>query len=251
MAQIFISYAREDFNEVKTLHDRLKAAGFTLWMDKVDLLPGRKWRPAIERAIQTSDFFILCLSKQSARKRGFLQREIRIALDLWEEKLGDDIYFIPAMLEPVDHRDVPDEILEFQWVELHEADGWDQVVRALRCEAERRGIKFDAPPALQKPVEEKRPVAPIPAPPQHPSGPSLLVSEFTTVTLEATGRIVERRKGQSRYYLEELGGGVKLEMVYVPGGSFLMGAAENEEGAEKSERPQHRVVLTNTYQGIQ
>ncbi|NES70978.1 MAG: formylglycine-generating enzyme family protein, partial [Okeania sp. SIO2D1] len=39
----------------------------------------------------------------------------------------------------------------------------------------------------------------------------------------------------------------KLEMVYIPGGSFLMGSPENEAGRESSESPQHQVSLQPFY----
>jgi formylglycine-generating enzyme required for sulfatase activity len=46
--------------------------------------------------------------------------------------------------------------------------------------------------------------------------------------------------GQS--FTEDLNG-VKLEMVGVPGGEFLMGSPEGEEGRENNEGPQHRVTI--------
>ncbi|NBD32512.1 MAG: SUMF1/EgtB/PvdO family nonheme iron enzyme [Cyanobacteria bacterium] len=38
-------------------------------------------------------------------------------------------------------------------------------------------------------------------------------------------------------------------MVYIPGGSFLMGAPKTEEGSRDSERPQHRVEIAPFYMG--
>jgi formylglycine-generating enzyme required for sulfatase activity len=37
---------------------------------------------------------------------------------------------------------------------------------------------------------------------------------------------------------------VELEMIYIPGGSFVMGAPVSEEGAGDDERPQHKVTLS-------
>ncbi|MFM6670369.1 MAG: formylglycine-generating enzyme family protein, partial [Dolichospermum sp.] len=36
---------------------------------------------------------------------------------------------------------------------------------------------------------------------------------------------------------------LELEMVLIPGGTFLMGSPENEEGSINSERPQHEVTI--------
>ncbi|MFM6871579.1 MAG: formylglycine-generating enzyme family protein, partial [Dolichospermum sp.] len=36
---------------------------------------------------------------------------------------------------------------------------------------------------------------------------------------------------------------LKLEMIAIPGGTFMMGSPENEEGSINSERPQHEVTI--------
>ncbi|GAI45431.1 unnamed protein product, partial [marine sediment metagenome] len=94
----------------------------------------------ITKAITNSDFFIVCLTKNSYEKRGYLQREIKQALDIWQEKLEDDIYLFPARLEECDvHQDLQD----FQWVNLYEDDGWDRLFRAIQAGISRRQAKGD------------------------------------------------------------------------------------------------------------
>ena len=46
-----------------------------------------------------------------------------------------------------------------------------------------------------------------------------------------------------------LPGGVELEMIKIPAGSFLMGSADNDPGAYGEEKPQHRVTLQEYYLG--
>ncbi|HZF39339.1 MAG TPA: formylglycine-generating enzyme family protein, partial [Blastocatellia bacterium] len=41
----------------------------------------------------------------------------------------------------------------------------------------------------------------------------------------------------------------RIEMIYVPGGSFLMGSPENEPGRRSSEGPQHHVTVPSFYIG--
>jgi hypothetical protein len=129
MAQIFLSYARKDEKQVKKLYQRLSAAGFKPWMDIEDLLPGEIWKSRIPQAIRESDFFLACLSGNSVNKRGWIQREIEDALDIWQEKLDSDIYLIPARLEDCE---VPERLSDFQWVDLFEEDGWTRLVEAIR-----------------------------------------------------------------------------------------------------------------------
>jgi hypothetical protein len=133
--RIFLSYAREDESMVEDLYKRLSEAGFRPWMDKLDLIPGEQWRPGIKRAIENSDFFFACLSNTSVKKRGYLQREFKEALNIWQEKLESDIYLIPVR---IDDCDVPENLREFQWVNLFERNGFERLVRAIRIGIERQ-----------------------------------------------------------------------------------------------------------------
>ena len=53
----------------------------------------------------------------------------------------------------------------------------------------------------------------------------------------------------SQVLTETLLGNIKLEMVKIPVGSFLMGSADNDASAYDSEKPQHRVDLQEFYLG--
>ncbi len=64
---------------------------------------------------------------------------------------------------------------------------------------------------------------------------------FETITLDRAGQIVARSVGQAQIAVEDLGGGVTLELAAVPGGSFQMGS--RHEGGYEDERPVHPVFL--------
>ncbi|MCL2932201.1 MAG: bifunctional serine/threonine-protein kinase/formylglycine-generating enzyme family protein [Trichodesmium sp. MAG_R03] len=70
---------------------------------------------------------------------------------------------------------------------------------------------------------------------------------FEVFTFDKSNYLINRTQGSARQKIEDLGSGIKLEMVYIPGGSFLMGSPENEEGREKNESPQHKVLLQPFY----
>lgn len=131
---IFLSYAREDFERVLELYDRLHATGFKPWIDKRDILPGEKWEHSIWKAVRRSDFFLICLSANSVSKRGFLQKEVREALNIWKEKLDDDIYLIPVRL---DECEIPAALSEFEWVNMYEEQGWYRLIEAISVGVER------------------------------------------------------------------------------------------------------------------
>lgn len=142
---VFLCYARPDQPRVTRLYDDLVSAGLTPWMDAKCIEGGENWRQAISKAIERSDYFLLCLSRRSVNRRGFIQREIRKALDIREEMLDEDIYLIPVRLEECD---VPEGLRSLQWIDLFRHDGFQKLVRAIRAGAERRstdGSQEDRP----------------------------------------------------------------------------------------------------------
>ena len=50
-------------------------------------------------------------------------------------------------------------------------------------------------------------------------------------------------------FTEDLGNGVKLEMIAIPGGTFLMGSSENESERRDDESPQHQVTVPSFFMG--
>jgi len=127
--RLFLSYASEDAAPVTALYERLRCAGCAPWIDRRDILPGEDWSRCIWRAIHNADFIIVCLSPRSVSKRGYVQREIKEALDLWKEKLEDDIFVIPVKLAECT---VPDALTRFQGVDLFQSDGIERVLKAVQ-----------------------------------------------------------------------------------------------------------------------
>lgn len=74
IVQIFLCYARTDEEKVERLYRRLSDEGFRPWMAKRDILPGENFELVIKRAIQSSDFFLACLSAKSVNRRGILPK---------------------------------------------------------------------------------------------------------------------------------------------------------------------------------
>lgn len=129
-ARIFLCYARPDQEKVSLLYEDLVTVGQIPWMDKKCIQGGEKWETAIRRAIRASDFFVVCLSNKSVNRRGYVQREIRLALNIWDEKLDDDIYLIPVRLEDCDV--THERLREIQRVDWFEPDGFLRLIQSIR-----------------------------------------------------------------------------------------------------------------------
>jgi formylglycine-generating enzyme required for sulfatase activity/tRNA A-37 threonylcarbamoyl transferase component Bud32 len=72
---------------------------------------------------------------------------------------------------------------------------------------------------------------------------------FEVVTTNAKGSIINKRNHSANYFVEDLGNGVKLEMVEIPAGTFYMGSPENEAGRWDDESPQHQVNVPSFFIG--
>jgi cold shock CspA family protein len=97
--RVFISYAKEDKSFAEKLYNDLRQAGVIPWLDSVDLTPGQPWETTIRRAIKDSSYFLALLSSRSVRKRGFVQREIRYALNIAGQLPEDEIFIIPVRID--------------------------------------------------------------------------------------------------------------------------------------------------------
>jgi hypothetical protein len=130
--KVFISYAKEDSKFAEKLYDLLESIGtYIPWIDKKKLLPGQNWEIEIESAVENADFFIPLLSKISVAKRGYVQKEFKLALKCYEKKLDSDIYIIPYK---IDDCEVPKGLSKFQWAELNNPNSFEQILSALNLQ---------------------------------------------------------------------------------------------------------------------
>lgn len=131
--KVFLCHASADKPKVKEYYRALNRRGFQPWLDEIDLLPGQDWQFEIPQAIETSDAIIIFLSKESVDKAGYVQKEIKFALDKALEMPEGRIFIIPARLEDCD---VPFSLKKYQWVDLFSKDGSNKLVKSLTFRAE-------------------------------------------------------------------------------------------------------------------
>ena len=138
--KVFLCHASGDKPPVRDLYKRLTAEGVDAWLDQEKLLPGQDWRLEIPRAVHEADVVVVCLSKKSVTKEGYVQKEIKFALDSAEEKPEGAIFLIPARLEECV---VPERLGRWQWVDLYDRNGFVKLLRSLKLRADAVGASIE------------------------------------------------------------------------------------------------------------
>jgi formylglycine-generating enzyme required for sulfatase activity len=71
--------------------------------------------------------------------------------------------------------------------------------------------------------------------------------DFETVTVNRSGKIINKETKTTQYFTEDLGNGITLEMIAISGGAFMMGSPEREGYSQ--EKPQHEVTVPKYFMG--
>jgi hypothetical protein len=136
--RVFLCHSSDDKQTIRKLRRRLQDDGFRPWLDEVDIKPGDDWDTAIRHAVRASHIVAVCVSTSSVGKSGYLQKEIRFALDIADEKPDGAVFIIPVRLEACD---IPERLSRWQYVNLFESDGYERLSTALRAQAEMRLVE--------------------------------------------------------------------------------------------------------------
>lgn len=263
--RVFLCHTSADKPTVRDLYQRLNSEGFIQpWLDEEELLPGQDWQLEIPQAVRASDVVLVCLSPQSITKAGYVQKEIKFALDIADEQPEGTIFLIPLCLEPCD---VPDRLRKWHWANLFDARGYDRLLRSLRLRAEAINVTLrpqaeetDAHVTLRPQAEESlpspaipespRPTATLPvAKPQVASTPPAEKLPESRGTLHFVQRDMPPESSTSPDRLT-ITMPIQLELVRIPAGEFLMGSdPAKDKNAREDEQPQHRLYLSEFYIG--
>jgi formylglycine-generating enzyme required for sulfatase activity len=157
---LFISYASQDLDQVRALYRRLTAEPWiSVWFDKEVLLPGMDWDLEIYKGLRTADLILVCLSKASVAKEGYVQKEFKRTLSYAEEKPEGTIFVIPVRL---DDCQLPLKFQQWQWLDYFDPSAHDKLLRSLKIRAEGLGIQVEAlvSAAQPAPAAAKEPAAP-------------------------------------------------------------------------------------------
>ena len=212
--KVFLCHATQDKPVVRELYRRLALESWIdPWLDEEKLLPGHDWDMEIEKAVEAADVVIVCLSNNSVTKEGYVQRELRFALDIALTKPEETIFIIPLRLEECQP---PRRLRGWQYADYFPPERHDWAYGRLRKSLELRAEAMEIATAPQPAAEPARPIQR--AKPTTPAAPP------DRLTL-SNG----------------------MEFCRVPAGSFLMGSAADDKNAYDDEKPQHQVETPYDY----
>lgn len=148
MTKLFISYAHKDSETVTGISEKLREAGYEVWIDTGGIQGGALWGAEIAKAIIECDVLLLFLSPKSVDS-DFVRREVDIA---FEEKKR----ILPIMLEKIEIPVQLDyQLAGIQYIDYRAPDWKTRLLAALSGKP--------ALPLTNKPVEKlKDPYAVIP-----------------------------------------------------------------------------------------
>ena len=256
---VFISYSTKDKNAADAVCAVLERNGLRCWIAPRDVTPGTVWGAAIVGAIHGAKVMVLVFSG-AANTSPQIEREV-------ERAISKGIPVIPFRIEDVQ----PSDSLEYFISAAHWLDAFTEpleqhletlakVVRRIlevkQGNAAARSIASAAPrsEAVAQPIAA-RPAAAEPRSMRRPvlvaSAVTLaaclgVVAMFFVVKPHTTAVLGSRQVGEVFKDCE-----LCPEMVVVPAGRFMMGAAEQEKSifdwAQPMERPVHDVRIAKPF----
>jgi hypothetical protein len=137
LLRVFLCHSSADKPDVRKLYKQLQDDGFDPWLDEEDLIGGQDWDLEIRKEVRRSDVVLVCLSQSSITRTGYVQKEIRIALDAADERPEGTIFIIPLRLEECD---IPERLRRWHAINFFEDKGYERLVRALTRRADDLGI---------------------------------------------------------------------------------------------------------------
>jgi len=214
MWDIFITYVPEDKESVVLpLSAAFKNAGLSVEYEDFALDTGKMLEQTLEEGFNTSKCGVIVLSPNFFKTPWSPQelQELQVEDEDESEK----------MLFHVWHRLTVNEVQQYspelaQEMVFSTSEGFKEIAHLIQSAF----------------TEQQRPVYEF---------------SYETVLVDTMGDIIHREQHIGTQHVEELGNGVVLEMVAIPGGNFVMGASESEEKQRPEELPRHTVTVGALY----
>ena len=252
--KVFISYSHDSrlhLDRVLELADRLRAEGIDCNLDQYEPAPAEGWPRWMDRQFQDADFILVVCTETYCRRFEGREEHGKGQGVKWEGAIiTDELYsnesvnkrFIPVLFSNDDAQHVPRKLQHYMRHLLAGDEGYEELYRRLTNQP--RVIKpplgklrsFEPVNKLRSlPSEDRQqefaPIEETPPPKPHRQ----LVTPVPVIVPPPP----PRPRVSHQNFTEDLGKGVRLEMIAIPGGTFQMGSDEYD-----NEKPIHPVTLS-------
>lgn len=119
----FVSYAREDWAFVRTLHAALEKRQRDTWVDWEGIYPSEEWMAKIRSAIDSAQAFVFVISPDSVASR--------VCGEEIEHAVKQNKRVIPLLAKDVDAASVHSSVSRLNWLRFLAADDFEKQVDAL------------------------------------------------------------------------------------------------------------------------
>jgi formylglycine-generating enzyme required for sulfatase activity len=228
---VFLCHNSQDKPAVIEIANQLKANNINPWLDKWHLRPGSSWQDSLEDQIdqiRTAAVFV--------GNSGLGPWQIEEIKAFLRALVNRKCPVIPVLLPnaPKEPK-LPIFLQGLMWVDFRQRDPepLGQLIWGIT------GIKPDLSPLILEKLPAEKNKSPY----------QLKTFLFQTAQINNNGTEIKRITKNANYFGEDLGDRVTLEMVAIPGGTFIMGSPENEEGYHSSQSPQHQVTVPPFFMG--
>jgi hypothetical protein len=123
VADVFISYSRQDKDLVRALHDAFSAQKRDTWVDWEDIPPTAEWLKEIFSAIEAAHTFVFVISPDSITSEVCKQETAHAA--------KHNKRLVPIVRREVDYKDVPEALAKLNYIFFREADDFDPAFQSL------------------------------------------------------------------------------------------------------------------------
>ena len=111
------------------------------WLDEEKLLPGQDWDMEIEKAVEIADAIVICISKTSVTKEGYVQKELKVAINLALYKPEGTNFIFPVRLNECSLPRNLRAIQSIDYFPVRERDGsWVRLRASLEQRAKSIGV---------------------------------------------------------------------------------------------------------------
>ncbi|QSV64949.1 MAG: SUMF1/EgtB/PvdO family nonheme iron enzyme [Dolichospermum sp. DL01] len=242
---VFLCHNSKDKPEVEKIRTELLQRGIDSWLDKYDFEPFRRWQDQLEEIIGQIKAAAIFIGSSGVGPWADIEMN-SFLVEFVKRKLRMGLVILPSCKYTFTELEeqTPRFLRSFHWVDFrqHDPEPLGQLIWGIT------GIKPDLSPLIpDKPPREEKNKSPY----------QLKIFQFQTAQISLTSALlgfvkkpeIKRITKNAEYFAQDLGNGVNLEMVSIPGGTFKMGSPENEQGYSSYQSPQHQVTVPPFFMG--